>query len=437
MVDAVSAERDFDERVSESIPESDHRVPLSARSAPEREVTKAEAPKPAPATPVERPAPPDEPVLVTPPAKKAKRGWTRPILFALVPVALVAGGYEYVVGGQVMSTDNAYVQAQMIGLSTDVSGTVTSVEVHNNEAVTKGQVMFRLRPDSFQIALDGAKAQLGTVRNQVLTLEATYKQSQAQIEQAKSDLPFYETGFDRQKNLVASAAASKASFDQAEHDLTAARQRLIVAQAQAQSMLAQLGGNADQPVEENPFYLQSKSLVDNAQRDLNDTVVRAPFDGIVTNVDALQVGQYLPASQQAFMLVSNNNVWLEASPKETELTWVKPGQDATISVDTYPGVTWNAKVQSISPASGASFSLLPAQNTSGNWVKVVQRIPMRLQIEPSPGKPPLRVGMSVVVDVETGHARGLPEALKPFAAGLTPYWNRAQAWALQALTRHG
>ena len=437
LVESASSERGFDERVSEPLPPSDDRVPPSDRSAPAREPSNPEVPKQAVEGAAVRPAPAPEPVRVSPATKTAKRGWVRPILFALLPVALVAGGYQYVTGGQLMSTDNAYVQAQMIGLSTDVSGTVVSVEVHNNETVTKGQVMFRLRPDAFQVALDGATAQLGTVRNQVLTLQATYKQSLAQIEQAKADLPFYQTGFDRQKNLVASAAASKASFDQAEHDLTAARQRLVVAQAQAQSMLAQLGGDADQRVEDNPFYLQSKSLVDNAKRDLNDTVVRAPFAGTVTNVDALQVGQYLPASQQAFMLVSSDNVWIEASPKETELTWVKPGQDATVSVDTYPGVTWTAKVQSINPASGASFSLLPAQNTSGNWVKVVQRIPMRLQIDPAPGKPPLRVGMSVVVDVETGHARGLPEALKPLAAELTPYWIRARQWASQTLAHHG
>ena len=140
--------------------------------------------------------------------------------------------------------------------------------------------------------------------------------------------------------------------------------------------------------------------------------MRAPFDGVVTNVSALQVGSYLQASQQAFSLVSTHHLWIAASPKETELTYVKPGQEATISVDAYPGVTWKGKVESISPASGSSFSLLPAQNTTGNWVKVVQRIPMRVSIEEGADKPPLRVGMSTVVDVETGHARGLPDSLQ-------------------------
>jgi membrane fusion protein, multidrug efflux system len=151
----------------------------------------------------------------------------------------------------------------------------------------------------------------------------------------------------------------------------------------------------------------------------------------------LQVGSYLPASQQGFMLVSDQNLWVEASPKETELTWVKPGQDATVSVDTYPGLTWSGRVDSINPASGASFALLPAQNTSGNWVKVVQRIPMRVSIEQTAGKPPLRVGMSVVVDVETGHARGIPEMAKPVVAFLKPYLDRAEAWASRVAARNG
>jgi membrane fusion protein, multidrug efflux system len=208
---------------------------------------------------------------------------------------------------------------------------------------------------------------------------------------------------------VTTGAGTKAAYDQAQHDLDSTKQRIAVAKAQADTALAQLSGDANQPIEANPFYLQAKSGVDNAQRDFNDTIVRAPFDGVVTNVNAIQIGSYLQASQQAFSLVSSSKLWVEASPKETELTYVRPGQAATISVDTYPGLEWKGVIDSISPASGSSFSLLPAQNTTGNWVKVVQRIPMRVRIEDMEGKPPLRVGMSVTVDVDTGHPRGLPD----------------------------
>jgi membrane fusion protein (multidrug efflux system) len=295
------------------------------------------------------------------------------------------------------------------GVSTDVAGTVSSIEVHENEAVKAGQVLFRLKPDSFRIALDGAQAQLGAARNQILNLQATYRQAQAQIEQAQADIPYFTTAFDRQQNLINSSVASKAAYDEARHNLEAAQQKVAVAKAQAATTIAQLGGNADQPVEQNPIYLQAKAAVDNAQRELDDSVVRAPFDGIVTNVSALQVGAYLNAAQQGFSLVSTENMWIAADPKETELTYVKPGQPVTISVDTYPGIQWKGTVASVSPASSSSFSLLPAQNSSGNWVKVVQRIPMRVSIDDTQGKPALRVGMSAVVDVDTGHARGLPD----------------------------
>ncbi|AVA21607.1 MULTISPECIES: HlyD family secretion protein [unclassified Rhizobium] len=389
------------------------RVPANVNSANEQtaieqnQAAVAEAPS---SNPAPAPAAAGTAAPVAPPEKPRKRrSPTRPILFALLPVALVIGGYYYVTGGQIMSTDNAYIQADMVGVSTDVSGTVISVDVHENEVVKKGQVLFRLKPDSFRIALEGAEAQLGNARNQILNLQASYKQSLAEIAQAQADIPYFQTEYDRQQNLINSSVASKAAYDQAKHNLDAAQQKVSVAQAQAATTLAQLGGNADQPVEQNPVYLQAKAAVDNAQRELDDTVVRAPFDGITANVPSLQVGAYLTAAQQGFSLVSTTHMWINASPKETELTHVRPGQKVSISVDAYPGVTWKGTVASISPASGASFSLLPAQNTTGNWVKVVQRIPMIVSIDDMQGKPPLRVGMSVVADVDTGHARGLPD----------------------------
>jgi membrane fusion protein (multidrug efflux system) len=385
------------------------RVPANANSSEQSQAPVAEAPSSNPSQhpPTAAPATPAAP----PETPRKRRKLTRPILFALLPVALVIGGYYYVTGGQVMSTDNAYIQADMVGVSTDVSGTVISVDVHENEVVKKGQVLFRLKPDSFRIALEGAKAQLGNARNQILNLQASYKQSLAEIAQAQADIPYYQTELDRQQNLITNSVASKAALDQARHNLEAAQQKVLVAKATAAATLAQLGGEgaADLPAEQNPLYLQAKAAVDNAQRELDDTVVRAPFDGVTANVPSLQVGAYLTASQPGFSLVSTTHMWINASPKETELTYVRPGQKVDISVDAYPGVTWKGTVASISPASGSSFSLLPAQNTTGNWVKVVQRIPMIINIDDTAGKPPLRVGMSVVADVYTGHARGLPD----------------------------
>lgn len=345
------------------------------------------------------------------PVVKRRRSLRRPILFALLPIALVAGGYYYVQGGAVMSSDNAYIQADMVGVSTDVAGTVVSINVHENQQVKKGDVLFTLKQDSFRIALEGAKAKLGAARYQLLNLQASYKQSLAQIAQAEADIPYYQLVVERQQRLISGSAATQGALDDANHNLDAAREKVAVAKAEANATLAQLGGTADQPIESNPTYMEAQSAVDDAQRQLDDTVVRAPFDGTVTNVSSLQVGSYLDAAQQGFSLVASNNMWISANPKETELTYIRPGQKVTISVDTYPDVQWTGTVASVSPASGASFALLPAQNTSGNWVKVVQRIPMRVTIDDADakGKPPLRVGMSAVVDVDTGHKRGLPQ----------------------------
>lgn len=345
----------------------------------------------------------------------------RPLLFALLPVALVAGGYFYVTGGQIVSTDNAYLQANIVGVSTDVAGIVQSVEVHENEEVKAGQVLFRLKPEPFEIALAGARAKLEATRNQLLNLKASYREALAQTAQSEADIPYYQTTLDRQARLISTSAASHATYDDAKHDLDAALQTVAVAKAKAAATLAELGGDADRPVEQNPLYLEAKAAVDDAQRELDDATVRAPFDGVTANVSALQVGSYLQAAQAGFSLVSTKDMWIEANPKETELTYVRPGQSVTFSVDAYPGAEWTGKVASVSPASGASFALLPAQNSSGNWVKVVQRIPMRVSIDSTDGKPPLRVGMSTEVDIDTGHTRGLPEFVQNLIGQTSAY----------------
>jgi membrane fusion protein, multidrug efflux system len=173
--------------------------------------------------------------------------------------------------------------------------------------------------------------------------------------------------------------------------------------------LAKLGGDPDIATTDHPQYRQAQAQVDEAQRQLDHTIVTAPFAGIVTNVPAIAPGKYLAASTTAFFLVDTDHVWVDATPKETELTYVRPGQPVTVTVDMYPDHEWHGVVESVSPAAAQEFSLLPAQNTSGNWVKVVQRVPIRVRLDTSDKNlPPLRAGMSVEVDVDTGHARGLP-----------------------------
>jgi membrane fusion protein (multidrug efflux system) len=355
-----------------------------------------------------RPSP--EPPLV-PAARDSvppKKSLRRPLMFALLPVVLIVGGYFYVTGGAVMSTDNAYVQADMVGLSTDVAGIVHEVSVYDNQKVTKGDVLFKLDDLQFRLALDRAEAQIGNTRNDLRALQASYRNMQTQIEQAKKNVDFNTVNFKRQEQLAVSSATPQMTLDASRNTLQVSQQRLASLNEQLAGIAANLNGNPDAPIEDHPRYKDAVAARNEAARQLAHTIVRAPFDGIVTNVPSLQPGQYLAAAATAFNIVSSDHVWVQASPKETELTYVVPGQQATVEVDGYPGQHWAGTVESISPASASSFSLLPAENTSGNWVKVVQRIPMRVRVNNAPGKPPLRVGMSVELNVDTRHERGLP-----------------------------
>jgi membrane fusion protein (multidrug efflux system) len=299
----------------------------------------------------------------------------------------------------------------MVGLSTDVAGIVTQVLVHDNQKVAKGDILFKLDPLQFQLALDRAEAQIGNTRNDLVALQASYRNMQAQVEQAQKDADFNMVNFKRQEQLLANNFTPKATFDAARNTLQGSQQKLASLQQQQTGIAANLNGDPDAPIENHPRYKDAVAARDEARRQLTHTAVRAPFAGIVTNVPSLQPGQYLAAAATGFNIVSTDRVWVQASPKETELTYVRPGQEATVEVDSYPDQKWTGTVDSISPASASSFSLLPAENTSGNWVKVVQRIPMRVSVSNAPGKPQLRVGMSVELSVATGHERGLPSFL--------------------------
>jgi membrane fusion protein (multidrug efflux system) len=346
---------------------------------------------------------------VEPPSQSPPEGrrWLRPALFMVLPLALIAGGYWYVTGGQVMSSDDAYVEADKVGVSTDVSGIVKDVDVTENQHVDSGQVLYHLDDLPFRIALNRADAQVGMVRDTLNSLKANYRDMETQITQARYDIDYYATEFRRQQDLLNAHVASQQTFDTARRNLQNAQQKLASLTQQLAAIAANLDGDPDGPVEKNPRYLDALAQRDEAARQLAHTVVRASFAGIVTNVPSIAPGKYLPASTTAFFLVATDHVWVDADPKETELTYVHPGQPVTVTVDTYPNVDWDGTVESISPVASQEFALLPAQNTSGNWVKVVQRIPMRVRVDTSDKSlPPLRAGMSVEVNVDTGHTRG-------------------------------
>ncbi|HTZ38194.1 MAG TPA: HlyD family secretion protein [Stellaceae bacterium] len=338
------------------------------------------------------------------PSRPLRQRLRLPLMLAGPIAVLLAGGWWYLTSGRYVSTDDAYIQAARTMISADIAGRVMTVEVHDNERVTKGQVLYRLDPVSYQAAVNDAKAQLGIARLQVEALKATYQQKIADNRAAQETLDYGQREYDRQKKLLASGVASQAQFDQAANTLEVARQKVASTQHDIGNVLAQLGGNPDMPVEEHPMVQRAQAVLDQRLIDLKDTVIRAPDDGTVTKVEQLQVGDYITAATPVFSLMSDR-LWVEANFKETELTNMRPGQEATVEVDTYPDVEFHAKVASLSPGTGLTFSLLPPENATGNWVKVVQRLPVRLALEQVDAGTPLHAGLSVTVEVDTRYRR--------------------------------
>lgn len=371
-----------------------------------RQHAKLEVETPVPSPPIDAASP------VAAPARSKRRRLARPVLMIAVPLLIALGaGYLYLTGGRYVSTDDAYVRADKLAVSTDVSGIVREIGVHEGETVTAGQVLFRLDPQPFEIALAGAKADLAETALSIEAMRQDYRRVLRDIGAQQAQVDLDRAQFERYANLVKKQNVSVSDYDQARFRLTASQQTLASLEQQAAVQLARLGGDPDIAADQHPQYLQAKARVDEAQRQLDHAIVRAPFDGIVTQVDQLQPGQYLAAATPAFSLVAVGHVWVEGNPKETDLTHVKPGDSATVVVDTYPDRIWQGTVESISPASGAEFALLPAQNSSGNWVKVVQRIPVRIRVDRLPDDPVLRAGMSAVIEIDTGHQRSLRDIL--------------------------
>ena len=317
----------------------------------------------------------------------------------------------WLTGGRYAGTDDAYVQAAKLMVTTDVSGLVQSVEVREGQHVKAGQVLFRLDPKPFEIALANAKAELAQSVMDVQSTKADYRGAVAQANSQAAQVRLAQITYKRFSALAADRAISATQLDQARGAYQSAEATLGSLQQNAQTQLAKLNGNPGMPPEQAPAYLKAKAAVDEAQRQLSHTVVRAPFEGDVTEVDSLQPGTLVISAMAAFTttsavgLVSTSNVWVTANMKETDLTHVANGDPVSVTIDTYPGHTWHGHVDAVSRASDSAFSALPSENASSNWVKVVQRIPVRVALDIKRGDPPLRAGMSVIATIDTHHRR--------------------------------
>ncbi len=330
--------------------------------------------------------------------------WLRLLLMIGLPLIVVlAGAWWYLTSGRYVSTDDAYVRADMVSVSANIGGRVVAVAVHDNEHVTAGQELLRLDEQPYRIAVEQAEAQLASAKLQVEGLRATYRQRQADLAAAQETFDYQQREYERQQKLLEGRVISQAQFDQTRNRRETARQQVAAAQQQIANVLASLGGDENIATDEHPMVKQAQAQLHQAELNLSYTVVRAPSSGIVTNVSKLPVGNYLTAGTPAFSLVETDTPWIEANFKETELTHMKAGNAATVTVDAYPGTEFKAHVASLSPATGSEFSVLPPQNASGNWVKVVQRLPVRIVVDATDPDRPLRAGMSASVTVDTGY----------------------------------
>jgi len=339
-----------------------------------------------------------------------RQRWRRPLLLAAPAVVLAGLAYAYLFGGRYQGTDNAYTQAPIVQVSANVAGRVSAVRVSENQFVHRGDELFRLDDAPFDIAVRDASARLAAARLQVAALKSAYRQRQAEMRAAEDTLAYQQREFDRQSRLLAAGIASQAQVDSAAHGLDAARQALAAAGQRARAALDDLGGAADIAPEQHPLVRAAQAVLARAQLELSYTVVVAPQDGVVTRVDRLQVGDYISAATPLFALVGTRDTWIEANFKEDQLAHMRPGQSATVTIDRYPDRRFRAVVASLSPGTGAQFSVLPAENATGNWVKVVQRVPVRLRLLDVDAAHPLEAGLSADVSVDTRSAASAPAA---------------------------
>jgi membrane fusion protein (multidrug efflux system) len=338
---------------------------------------------------------------------------------SLAAIAVLGGGiYFYIKGHRYQSTDDAYAQAATVSISANVSGRVSEIDVRDNDLVQRGATLFKLDDAPFRIAVSDAAAHLADTRLQIESFKSTYRQRLVELRAAQDTQSYAQQQYDRQTRLLASGITSKAQFDQGAHALDAARQQVANVQQQIGVALANLGGNPNIAPERHPLVEQGQAALDRAELNLSYTVISAPTDGVVAKVEQLQVGDTIAASAPVFALVSTRDVWIEANFKEVQLAQMRVGQAATVEIDRYPGRRFAAEVTSVSPSTGSQFSLLPPENATGNWVKVVQRVPVRLQLTHIDAGFLLQAGLSANVTVDT-HSRepALADATEPTSAG--------------------
>lgn len=326
------------------------------------------------------------------------------LLLVVIPIlAGIVGLVIYLSGGRYATTENAYTKADVITIRPRIAGTVEQRLVAENDQVKAGQLLLVLDRKPYEVALAKAEANLGEVRTNLAALHASYREKQSELQLALDNRDYAVKEQHRQANLAERKLVAKAAYDEVSHTRRISDQQVITIEQDLKRIAESLGGDANLPIEQHPSYLAAKAGVEQAQLNLTYTEITAPRDGIVTKPP--EEGEFVAVGSSVMSLVASDNLWVEANFIETDLTHVRVGQPVTVKVDTYPGIVWSGEVQSISPATGAEFSVIPAQNATGNWVKIAQRVPVRISIKPNKDAPGLQAGLSTGIEIDTGYKR--------------------------------
>jgi len=327
----------------------------------------------------------------------------RAVLMLVIPALVaVVGLFFYLTGGRYVSTDNAYVGAQKVLITPEVSGKVVHIAVVEGQPLKTGAELFSIDPAPYRFAAQEAQSKLARIRSEFDNLKSAQASIGKQIELGRQSIEAAQADYDRKASLLRERYSAPSDLDKAKVTLVTAKALLEQLQQQEATVRNQLQGDAALPLEKYPPFVEATVALDRATRDLANTVLRAPIDGIATQVTSIQMGRYLTAGMSVFSIIGSDSVWVDANPKETDLTYVRPGQSVTISVDAFPSRQWTGRVAAISPGTGAQFAILPPQNAAGNWVKVVQRVPVRVEFAPGQDLRRLRSGMSAYIEIDTG-----------------------------------
>jgi membrane fusion protein (multidrug efflux system) len=331
----------------------------------------------------------------------------RPLALIGVPLLVVAGALVFwLQGGRYASTENAFVKADIAQIASEVPGRIVEVRARDHQTVAEGEVLVQLDPEPYRLALARADAEVDSARAAVEQLKVSLRENRADAKETENRLAYLELQAKRQHELSGRGVSSAQRVEQADSEEQQARDRLSMLQQRIARVEAALGGNPEQPTDSYAAVREKKAMRDRAALELSHTEIKAPRAGTVVNF-RLQPGEQVKAQSALFSLVADRRPWVEANFKETDLTHVAVGQRATVVLDMHPDLTWEAEVESISPATGAEFAILPPQNASGNWVKVVQRVPTRIAFDSGQNLSKLRSGMSATVDIDTRRQRNL------------------------------